>query len=85
MTSYDRPQFEGYVKNTGNNTGYNCIVEIKCYSDPNKITIIDTANGFPSDLGDINPGQRAYFDAVAFNCTSHNQIKSYDVKNNLVG
>jgi hypothetical protein len=80
MTSYGCPQFEGYVKNTGNNTAYNCMVEIKCYSDTNKVTIIDTANGFPSDLGDINPVQRAYFDAVAFKCTSHNQIKSYDVK-----
>ena len=79
-TYYGSPQFEGYVKNIGNGTGYNCMVEIQCFSDPNKITIIDTANGFPADLGDINPGQRGYFDAVAFDCNSHNDIQSYSVK-----
>jgi len=78
-TSYDSPQFEGYVKNTGNGTGYNCMVDITCYSDPNKTTIIDNAHGFPADLGDIEPGQRAYFDAVAFDCNSHEEIKSYSV------
>jgi len=79
-TSYDRPQFEGYVGNFGTGTGYNCMVEIACCSDENKNTIIDTASGFPADLGDIKPGQNAYFDAVAFNCESHDQIKSYEVK-----
>ena len=79
-TSYDTPQFEGYVKNTGTGTGYNCMVDITCYSDPNKTTIIDNAHGFPADLGDIAPGQRAYFDAIAFDCTSHSQIQSYSVK-----
>jgi hypothetical protein len=80
MTSYGCPEFDGYVKNIGNNTAYNCEVEIKCYSDANKITIIDTAFGFPSDLGDIAPNQRAIFSAVAFDCTSWDQIQSYDVK-----
>jgi len=79
-TSYDTPQFEGYVKNTGTGTGYNCMVDITCYSDPNETTIIDNACGFPADLGDIRPGQRAYFDAIAFDCTSHSQIQSYSVK-----
>lgn len=78
-TTYDSPMFWGYVKNTGNGTGYNCMVEITCYSDAGKTTIIDTANGFPANLGNIKPGQRAYFDAVAFNCDSHEQILSYDV------
>lgn len=55
-TSYGSPQFEGYVKNIGNGTGYNCMVEIQCFSDPNKTTIIDTAKGFPADLGNIDPG-----------------------------
>ncbi len=78
-TDYGSPQFEGYVKNTGNATGYNCMVDITCYSDENKTTIIDNAHGFPADLGDINPGQRAYFDAVAFDTNSHDDIKSYSV------
>jgi hypothetical protein len=80
MTSYDCPQFSGYVKNIGNNTGYNCKIEIRCFSDPNKTTIIDTASGFPADLGNIDPGQRAYFEAVCFNLHSWDQIKSYDYK-----
>ena len=78
-TSYGSPQFEGYVKNRGNGTGYNCMVEIQCFSDPNKTTIIDTAKGFPADLGNIDPGQRAYFEAIAFDCNSHEEIKSYSV------
>lgn len=79
-TDYGSPQFEGYVKNIGTGTGYNCGVEIACYSDTGKTTIIDTAKGFPADLGDIPPGVRAYFNAVAFDCNSHDDIKAYDVK-----
>lgn len=79
MTDYRRPQFAGYVKNIGDNTGYNCMVEIACFSDTAKTTIIDTAKGFPADLGDIAPGIRAYFEAVAFDCSSHNQIKGTTV------
>jgi len=56
------------------------MVEIACYSDENKNTIIDTVNGFPANLGDIKPGQNAYFEAIAFDCESHDQIKSYDVE-----
>jgi hypothetical protein len=78
--SYGCPRFEGYVKNIGDNTAYNCMVTITCYSDTLKTTIIDTAKGFPADLGDIAPGQRAYFSAAAFNCISHEQIKAYDTK-----
>jgi len=78
-TSYGTPQFTGYVKNTGTGTGYNCMVDIACYSDSNKITIIDNAKGFPADLGDIGVGQRAFFKAVAFECSSHSQILSYSV------
>lgn len=80
MTSYDCPQFEGFVKNTGNATGWNCMVTITCYSDLAKTTIIDTAHGFPADLGDIPVGVRAYFRAVAFDCDSHNEIPAIDVK-----
>src|SRR4030042_4417500 len=76
MTSYDRPQFSGYVKNVGDGTGYNCMIEIHAYSDLSKVTIIDTAKGFPAELGDIAPGQRAYFEAVFFNLTSLTQILS---------
>jgi hypothetical protein len=80
MTSYGCPRFDGYVKNIGNNTGYNCMVEIQCFFDSAKTTIIDTALGFPANLGDIPAGVRAAFDAVAFKCTSHDQIKATTVK-----
>lgn len=80
MTSYGRPVFNGYVKNTGNGTGYNCGIDIQCFSDSGKKTIIDTASGFPADLGDIAPGQRATFEAVCFKLTSWEQIKSTDYK-----
>lgn len=80
MTSYGRPVFNGYVKNTGNGTGYNCGIDIQCFSDVNKRTIIDTASGFPADLGDIAPGQRAAFEAVCFKVASWADIKATDYK-----
>ena len=64
----------GYVKNTGNGTGYDCVVEIKCFSDSSKTTIIDTAYGFPANLGNIDPGQRAFFEAIAFEAESMQDI-----------
>ena len=75
-TSYGSPQFVGYVKNTGNGTAYNASIEITCYSDTGKKTIIDTAKGFPASLGDIPPGVRAIFDAVCFDVDSHDDIKA---------
>jgi len=80
MTSYNCPQFTGYVKNVGTVTGYNCGIDFRAYSDPNRTTIIDTASGFPADLGEIGPGQRAYYEAVFFNLTAWNQVKSWDYK-----
>jgi len=72
--------FNGYVKNIGDGTGYNCMVEIQCFSDSNKITIIDTAFGFPADLGDIKPGQRAYFEAISFKAKTMGDITYTSVK-----
>ena len=80
MTSYGCPVFLGYVQNIGTATGYNCMVTITCYSDAAKTIIIDTAHGFPANLGDIPPGVMAYFEAVAFDCDSHDQIPAYTVK-----
>lgn len=77
MTDYGRPMFQGYVKNTGESTVYNSKVEISVYSDAAKTTIIDTANGFPADLGDIPAGVRAYFEAVCFDLTDPAQIVAY--------
>ena len=77
-TSYNAPRFEGYVKSTGNGTAYNAKIDITCYSDTGKTTIIEVASGFPADLGDIPPDTRAYFEAVCFTANSHNDIKATD-------
>jgi len=78
MTSYSRPYFDGYVKNIGLVIGYNCMIEFHAYSDTGQKTIIDTASGFPSSLGNIAPGQRAHFEAIFFNLTSWDKVKSWD-------
>ena len=74
------PFLFGHIKNIGNQTGYSVQIEWWAYSDPDQITIIDKANGFPTDFGDIKPGQRAYFEAVFSNLTSWNQVKSFNYK-----
>lgn len=80
MTSYGCPEYLGMVKNTGNNTAYNVMIEIQCFSDSGKKTLIDTAKGFPAELGDIPPDTRASFEAVAFKLSSWDQIKGEDYK-----
>ncbi len=80
MTTYGRPQFTGFVKNVGNGTGYNCMIEITCYSDAAMTTIIDVADGFPANLGDIPVGVRAAFEAVAFELNSLAQIVATTAK-----
>jgi len=80
MASFDCPMFTGYVKNIGTATGWNCGIDFRAYSDPDRKTIIDTAYGFPANLGDIDPGQRAFYEAIFFNLTSWDQVKSFDYK-----
>ena len=80
MTSYDRPQFEGYVKNVGNNAAHNCIVEIACYSGLGESMLTDKAVGYPAGFGDIPAGDRVRFHAVTFVSTSHDQIRAIKVK-----
>ena len=77
MTSYSKPQLSGLVKNIGATAGYNCGVEIAAYK--NNI-IIDVANGFPANLGDIPPGDRASFSAVFFNLALHSDYDRYTTK-----
>lgn len=74
------PRFEGYVKNIGNMLCHMVTVTITCYSDAGKTTIIDVAYAFPSNLGYIMPGQRVYFEAIASDVNSHDDIKATDVK-----
>ncbi len=77
-TSYGSPRFEGYVKNIGNVTAYNASIDITCYSDVGKTTIIDSITGFPANLGDIPPDTRAYFEAISFSVNTHEDIKATD-------
>ena len=78
MTTYGCPEFLGNVKNSGNKTVYNAKIEVTCYSDTGKRNIIDIASAFPASLGDIKPGQRASFGAVAFKLKSWDEIKAYE-------
>jgi hypothetical protein len=80
LTTYNCPIFQGWVKNIGEKTAYNCKVEIIVYSDTAKQHIIDTALGFPATLADIPAGTRVYFDAVCFNLNSIAQIIAYDTQ-----
>jgi hypothetical protein len=70
--SYGCCYISGLVKNTGNATGYNVMIEFQAY-DANNV-IIDTAHGFPADLGDIPPDVSAVFEAVFFNTYDWNKI-----------
>ncbi len=72
MTNYGCPQVLGTVKNDGNGAGYNVMITFQAYNSSN--TIIDTANGFPGDLGTISAGVSAAFDAVFFELSSWTQI-----------
>jgi len=53
----------GTVQNVGNATGYNVMIEFQAYVSD---VIVDTALGFPADLGSIPVGASALFDAVFY-------------------
>lgn len=63
-TDYGCCEITGIVKNVGDATGYNVMIEFQAYNASN--VIIDTANGFPANLGSIPIGVSATFDAVFF-------------------
>jgi len=83
-TYFGCPQATGYIKNIGNNTGHNVMIIIICYFDVSKTWIIDIAKGQAVNLainfGDVIPGQRAFFEATAYNLFSISQIKAYEYK-----
>ena len=70
--SYGCCRIEGTVKNVGTATGYNVMIEYQAYNANN--TIIDTAHGFPADLGNIPVGVSATFEAVFFELYSWSAI-----------
>ena len=80
MTSYGCPVFEGYVKNNGDNTAYNAAITIYCYGDTAKTILIDTAWDYLADGNDIQPGVKTPFRAIAFDLSSHNQIKATTIE-----
>ena len=57
-------EITGIVKNVGNATGYNVMIEFQAYNASN--VIVDTASGFPADLGNIPVGVSASFEAIFF-------------------
>jgi len=70
------PTFEGQVKNVGDNTAYNAAITIYCYGDTGQTFLIDTAWDYLADGNDIRPGDRVTFEAICFDLSSHNEIKS---------
>jgi len=62
----------GIVKNTGTAPGYNVMITFQAYNSNN--VIIDTANGFPANLGVIPVGVSASFEAIFFNTNDWNKI-----------
>jgi len=63
-TFYGNCEIFGIIKNVGNATGYNVMVEFQAYSDN---VIVGTARGYPADLGNIPVGVKAAFEAIFFN------------------
>jgi len=63
-TSYGCCEITGTVKNVGNATGYNVMIAYQAYNANN--VIIDSANGFPAEAGNIPVGVSATFEAVFF-------------------
>jgi len=74
-TSYGCCKITGTVKNVGEATGYNVGIEFQAYNHSN--VIIDTANGFPADLGKIPVEISATFEAVFFEVYDWNLIAKY--------
>lgn len=72
MKSYGCPYVEGMVQNIGDKPIYNVKITWSAFNGFN--TIIDTASGFPADLGTISPGVSALFEAVFFGLNSWDQI-----------
>lgn len=69
-SDFDKPQITGTVKNVGDATAYNCQLDFSAYSGN---TIVDVANGFPANLGDIPVNTSATFEAVFFDLESHSE------------
>lgn len=64
FTTYNAPMIRGTVKNEGSKSVCNVKVAFTARNASN--TIVDTANGFPADLGDIPGKTEASFDAIFF-------------------
>ncbi|MBA7521153.1 hypothetical protein ES705_13256 [subsurface metagenome] len=71
-TEYGCCRIIGTVKNVGNAVGYNVGIEFQAYSVAD--IIIDTAHGFPADLGNIPVGVEALFEAIFFELYDWNVI-----------
>ena len=65
-------EITGTIKNVGKATGFNVMIEFQAYNASD--TIIDTANGFPADLGKIPVGISATFEASFFDTHSWSLI-----------
>jgi hypothetical protein len=71
-------EFDGYVINDGDGTGYNCEVRITCYLDAAKTVTLDTPIGYPAHLANIAPGERVAFAAVCSTLKTDKDIAAID-------
>ena len=74
-TSYGCCRITGTVKNVGEATGYNVGVFFQAYNAYN--VIIDSAVGFPADLGNIPVGVSATYEAIFFDTYNWALIHEY--------
>ena len=74
-TTYGCCNIIGTVKNVGNATGYNVMIEFQAYNANG--VIIDTAHGFPANLGNIPVGVSATFEAVFFDTYNWSLIPAF--------
>ena len=76
--SYKSCYLAGFVYNAGYYTAWNVKVTFTAYGEGD--VILDTASGFPADLGDIPAGVSAKFEAIFFDITKWSTIKKYTWK-----
>jgi hypothetical protein len=72
VESYGSPYVYGTIKNVSDKSIYNVMITFSAYNNVN--TIIDTAHGFPADLGTIPPEVLATFEATFFHVNSWAEI-----------
>ncbi len=78
--SYGSPYFYGKVTNTGNNTAWNAGITIYCWGNTAQTKLLDEAWDYLKDGKNIRPGDVVNFEAIAFDCNNHSEIKAITIE-----